>query len=58
MHEMPYHLALSTIQNTSEPNEKIMFDENRRDNEIELCKQFLLKNKISFFLEESGSLNL
>lgn len=58
MHEMPYHWALSIIQNTSEPNEEIMIDENQKNNEIDFCKQFLLKNNIYFFLEEFNSSNL
>ncbi|WP_281322086.1 hypothetical protein [Flavobacterium aestivum] len=52
MHEMPYHWALSIIQNTPEPNEEIMFDEDKQNKVLEFCKQFLLKNKIRYFLEE------
>lgn len=57
MHETPYHWALSIIQDTSEPDEGIMFDENRKDKELEFCKQFLSKSKIKYFLEEYNSPN-
>ncbi|WP_264524446.1 hypothetical protein [Flavobacterium sp. N502536] len=58
MHEMPYHWALGIIQNTAEPNEEIMLDENKKNNELEFCKQFLSTSNINYFLEEFSSSNV
>jgi hypothetical protein len=53
MHEMPYHWALSIIQNTAEPDESIMINNHKLNkSEKDFYLNFLKKNSIESFIEE------
>ena len=53
MHEMPYHWALSIIQNTIEVDESIMYSQERKEEELDFCRKFLKEHNIKYFLEET-----